>query len=146
MKRITFLYVVETSLSCITWLGIKTLSQVYLFFRISQILSQIFYIHSGILVALAEREILKFTRLDMIINISQFKNIRNGKWFIKVHKNQKVLPSQFCKSERVSIPFAINAIYGPQIKLKTVMGIRTIKYNFSVVALLPKDTWILPQV
>ena len=43
------------------------------------------------------------------------------------------------------MPSAFNAIYGQIIKLKTVIGIKIIKYNFSVVTLVQKDTWILQQ-
>jgi hypothetical protein len=38
------------------------------------------------------------------------------------------------------IQSAFSAIYGPIIKLKTVIGIRITKYNFSVLARLLNDT------
>lgn len=49
-----------------------------------------FYIHSGNLVAFAEREILKFIWLESIINAIQLTNIQKGICFIKFIKNQNV--------------------------------------------------------
>ena len=46
---------------------------------------------------------------------------------------------------RVWIQSDFSAIYGPTIKLNTVIGIKIIKYNFSVVARVLKVTWILQQ-
>jgi hypothetical protein len=75
----------------------------------------------------------------------QFINIQNGICLIKGAKNQNACVTVFCIKLRVWIPLAVSAIYGQMTKLKTVMGINNMKYNFSVVARVLKVTWILPQ-
>ena len=110
-----------------------------------QISKQIFYIHSGNLVAFAESEILKFIRLDNIIKATQFINIQSEICWINGYKKEKFLIIKFSIVFKVSIQLACNAIYGPIIKLMTVIGIRITKYNFSVVIVVLKDIWILQQ-
>jgi hypothetical protein len=95
-------------------------------------LGQNFYIHSGNLVAFAESDILKLIWLESMINAIQFTNIQNGIWFIKLIKNQKVHVIDFSIKFRTWIQFDCKAMYGPMMKLKTVMGIRIMKYSFSV--------------
>ena len=53
-------------------------------------------------------------------------------WFIKLTRNQKVHVNDFSMKFSTWIQFDCKAMYGPMIKLKTVMGIRIMKYNFSV--------------
>jgi hypothetical protein len=84
------------------------------------------------LVAFAEREILKFIWLESIIKAIQLTNIQKGICFIKFIKNQNVHVKDFSIKFKTWIQFDCNAIYGPIMKLKTVMGIRMIKYSFSV--------------
>ena len=51
---------------------------------------------------------------------------------MKLIKNQKVHVNDFSMKFRTLIQSACKAIYGPIMKLKTVIGIRIMKYNFSV--------------
>jgi hypothetical protein len=90
------------------------------------------YIYSGSLVAFADSDILKFIRLEIIMNAIQFANIRKGICLIKLDKNQNVLEIILSISQRAMIQSAFNAIYGPIIKLNTVIGTNIMKYNFSV--------------
>ena len=55
-------------------------------------------------------------------------------------KNQNVCVIVFNKKLRVNIPSAFSAIYGHTTKLNTVIGIRIIKYNFSVDARVLNET------
>ena len=68
-----------TLLSLNIFVGAKILHQLYSFFKISQIFGQNFYNQSGILVALADSDILKFIWLEMIMNTIQFINIQKGR-------------------------------------------------------------------
>ena len=76
----------------------------------------------------------------------QFINIQNGRWFIKLTKNQKVLDNVDSIYPIALIQFALRAMYGPIIKLNTVIGTNIMKYNFSVELLEPKETWILQPI
>ena len=80
-----------------------------------------------------------------MIKTIQFINIQKGICLIKGAKNQKVCVMLFWTKLRVWIPSAFNAIYGQTTKLITVIGINTIKYNFSVVARVLNETLILQQ-
>ena len=84
-------------------------------------------------------------RLEMIIKAIQFINIQNGISLIKVDKNQNVCTTELSIRLIAWIQSAFSAIYGQITKLKTVIGMRIIKYNFSVARFAPKETWILPQ-
>lgn len=79
----------------------------------------------------------------MIIKSNQLINIQNGKWWINLCINQKVPVNDVSIKDRVWIQSACKAIYGPTIKLRTVIGIKMIKYNFSVDVRVPKDTCIV---
>jgi hypothetical protein len=105
-----------------------------------QIFGYLFYIHSGNFVAFAESDILKFIWLESMIKTIQFINIQNGKCLIKFTKNQKFPVNVFSMKFRTCIQSACNAIYGPITKLSTVIGIKMIKYNFSVVIRVLYDT------
>ena len=107
-----------------------------------QIFGYLFYIHSGNFVAFAENDTLKLIWLDNIINTIQFINIQNGILFIKSTKNQKFWAIDVLMKVNATIQSALNAMYGHIIKLKTVIGTKIIKYNFSVVVRELKVTWI----
>jgi hypothetical protein len=78
--------------------------------------------------------------LANIMKAIQFTNIRKGMWLIKLVKNQKVFESEVSMSAIAWIQSALSAMYGPIIKLKTVIGIRITKYNFSVLVRVLNDT------
>jgi len=96
-------------------------------------------------VAFAESDILKSIWLEMIMKTIQFKNIKRGILLTKSTKNQKLWVIVDSIEPKAQIQSAFNAIYGPMIKLKTVIGISNTKYNFSVEAWVLKETWIFPQ-
>ena len=70
----------------------------------------------------------------------QFINIQNGRLFIKLTKNQKVLDKVDSIYPIALIQFALSAIYGPIIKLNTVIGTNIMKYSFSVELRVLKET------
>ena len=70
--------------------------------------------------------------LESMMKAIQFTNIQNGIWFIELIKNQKVHVIDFPIKFRTWIQSDCRAMYGHMMKLKTVMGMRMIKYNFSV--------------
>ena len=76
---------------------------------------------------------------------SNLIDVRANVTALKLFKNQKFLEMVFVISDIAWIQSAFSAIYGPIIKLRTVIGIRITKYNFSVVVRVLNDTWILPQ-
>lgn len=75
-----------------------------------------------------------------MIKAIPFTNIHKGILFIKLIKNQKLRLSVVSIKPIATIQSAFNAIYGQITKLKTVIGIRKIKYNFSVLERLLKET------
>ena len=78
-----------------------------------------------------------------MINTIQLTNIQKGICLMKGANNQNVWITVFSIKLRVWIQSDLRAIYGPITKLNTVIGIKIIKYNFSVVARVLKVTWIL---
>lgn len=118
------------------------MSIIFIFKNFANFLAE-FFVYSGSLVALADNDILKFIRLEIMIKTIQFINIQNGIWFIKLVKNQNVLEIIFSISQRAMIQLAFRAIYGPIIKLNTVIGTNIMKYSFSVDECVLKETEIL---